>query len=195
MSGIPEENTSPSGGIPTFTTSTGPSVTNSAYINAILRHHNIHRTNHSANALTWSPALADIAREIAQTCVYGHVTSVGGGGYGQNIGAGYTADPFSMGKFITEGLYNSEVNLYTAYGSEPNIADFTLWGHFTQVVWESTDSVGCYTADCTSNGLANAPGISPFFTVCNYAPPGNYAGFFDVNIGSSIGLGTVYADY
>ena len=121
-----------------------------------------------------------------------------------------------MGKFITEGLYNSEVNQYTAYGSEPNIADFTLWGHFTQVVWKSTDSVGCYTADCTSGGLANAPNISPFFTVCNYAPPGkpvswfhticpvpnhtgplagNYAGFFNVNIGSSIGLGTVYADY
>lgn len=77
-----------------------------------------------------------------------------------------------MGQFVTEGLYNSEVNKYTAYGSEPNLADFGMWGHFTQVVWKNTDSVGCYTADCTNSGLANAPGIPPFFTVCNYAPPG-----------------------
>ena len=100
--------------------------------------------------------------------------NVGGGGYGQNIGAGYTADPLSMGNFVTEGLYNSEVNLYTAYGSEPVIGDFTMWGHFTQVVWKSTDSIGCYTADCTAGGLANAGGIPPFFTVCNYAPPGMF---------------------
>lgn len=77
-SDIPSSSTTPADGIPTSTTTTSagsePSVTNSAYINAILRHHNIHRTNHSANALTWSSSLAEIAREIAQTCVYGHVT-------------------------------------------------------------------------------------------------------------------------
>lgn len=66
-----------------------------------------------------------------------------------------------MGNFVTEGLYNSEVNHYTAYGSEPVIGDFTMWGHFTQVVWKSTDSVGCYTADCTAGGLANAGGSHP----------------------------------
>lgn len=88
------------------------------------------------------------------------------------------ADPLSMGNFVTEGLYNSEVNHYTAYGSEPVIGDFTMWGHFTQVVWKSTDSVGCYTADCTAGGLANAGGVPPFFTVCNYAPPGTFDASF-----------------
>jgi len=110
-------------------------------------------------------------QEIANTLSH---SDVGGGGYGQNIGAGYSGTPLSMGQFITEGLYNSEVNHYTAYGSEPNLADFGMWGHFTQVVWKNTDSVGCYTADCTSSGLANAPSIPPYFTVCNYAPPGMF---------------------
>lgn len=78
-SGIPNSSTNPPISIPTFATSTtaagsNPSVTNSAYINAILRHHNVHRTNHSANALRWSTGLAEIAREVAQTCIYGHVT-------------------------------------------------------------------------------------------------------------------------
>ncbi|EXJ88083.1 hypothetical protein A1O1_05011 [Capronia coronata CBS 617.96] len=157
----------------TTTTSGAPIVTNEAYINTILLHHNIHRTNHSANALTWSPSLADTARVLAQTCVYGHVTNINGGGYGQNIGAGYPATPLGMGNFVTEGLYNGEVNNYVSYGSEPDLSQLDYWGHFTQIVWKSTSSVGCYTADCTASGLGAVDGsVPPYFTVCNYAPPG-----------------------
>ncbi|EXJ86871.1 hypothetical protein A1O3_03825 [Capronia epimyces CBS 606.96] len=180
----------------TSSTSNVPSVTNDAYINAILIHHNIHRTNHSATALTWSPSLAETAQMIAQTCVYGHVTNINGGGYGQNIGAGYPVTPLGMGNFVTEGLYNSEVNNYVYYGAEPDITTLQQWGHFTQIVWKSTTSVGCYTADCTATGLGNVGGgVPPYFTVCNYAPPGNYIGEFAPNIGVSIGLATVHADY
>ncbi|KIW81747.1 hypothetical protein Z517_04773 [Fonsecaea pedrosoi CBS 271.37] len=162
----------------TTTSSSGiPVVTNDAYINAVLRHHNIHRTNHSADPLVWSSSLADTARLIAETCVYGHDTTINGGGYGQNIGAGYPGTPLGMGQFVTEGLYNSEVNNYVAYGTEPDVSTVGLWGHFTQIVWKASAAVGCYTADCTgsSGGLVNAgPPISPFFTVCNYAPAGEY---------------------
>ncbi|KAJ9612935.1 hypothetical protein H2200_002876 [Cladophialophora chaetospira] len=181
----------------TTTTSSGaPVVTNLAYINAILRHHNIHRQNHTAVALVWNPTMAEYAREIAETCVYGHVTSVGGGGYGQNIGAGFPATPLGMGQFITEGLYNSEVNNYHYYGGEPDVTTLNQWGHFSQIVWKGSASVGCYTADCSSGGLTNAgPPIPPYFTVCNYAPPGNVLGAFAANVGVSIGLPTVHADY
>ena len=100
-----------------------------------------------------------------------------GGGYGQNIGAGYPDTPLGMGAFITEGLYNSEVNNYIYYGEEPNLSTLNLWGHFTQIVWKSTDSVGCYTADCSASGLANVGNdVAPYFTVCNYAPPGMFSG-------------------
>lgn len=85
-----------------------------------------------ASAVQWSQSLADTARIIAESCDYRHNTSVNGGGYGQNIGAGF--NPNAMGFLITEGFYNSEVNHYTAYGKEPNTTEVGLWGHFSQIV-------------------------------------------------------------
>ena len=66
-----------SGMVPASSTTSAsglPVVTNDAYINAVLRHHNVHRSNHSADPLIWNPIMATYAREIAETCVYGHVT-------------------------------------------------------------------------------------------------------------------------
>ena len=93
--------------------------------------------------------------------------------YGQNIGAGYL--PVQMGSIITDGFYNGEVSYYTYYGGEPDTSTLHAWGHFSQIVWKDTESVGCYTTDCTASGLGNispSSGIRPFFTVCNYSPPG-----------------------
>ncbi|ETS86932.1 hypothetical protein PFICI_00760 [Pestalotiopsis fici W106-1] len=143
--------------------------------------------------MTWSPTLAETARKIASSCIYGHDTSVDGGGYGQNIGAGFLST--AMGQFITEGLYNSEVNNYVYYGGEPNLNTLSQWGHFSQIVWKSSITVGCYTSDCSATGLSNAPGIPPYFTVCNYGPAGNVIGGFGANVGPSIGLATVDASY
>ncbi|KAK6079449.1 scp-like extracellular protein [Seiridium cupressi] len=175
------------------TSTVGPVVTNQAYIDTIIRHHNAHRTNHSAAAVVWSSSLADTARIIASSCVYRHNTTVNGGGYGQNIGAGFAAT--AMGQFVTEALYNGEVNAYTYYGGEPDVSTVGQWGHFSQIVWKGTSSVGCYTYDCSSAGLQNAVGIPPEFTVCNYAPAGNVLGSFDANVSPGLGEPTIYADY
>lgn len=37
-----------------------------------LYHHNTHRSNHSASALTWDDTLAGYAQQLADTCVYHH---------------------------------------------------------------------------------------------------------------------------
>jgi hypothetical protein len=101
-----------------------------------------------------------------------------------------------MGAFVTEGLYNGEVNNYIYYGQEPDLNTLNAWGHFTQIVWKSTTAVGCYTADCSSSGLQNVGGnVQPYFTVCNYAPPGNFIGQFAPNVGVSIGLPSIDANY
>ncbi|RVX67528.1 hypothetical protein B0A52_08881 [Exophiala mesophila] len=188
-----------SSSIPVASSSTSigsdPVVTNQAYIDAIVQNHNAHRYNHSAPFLSWSPSLAATARKTAERCVYQHDTATDGGGYGQNIGAGFDATPAQMRNFVSGNLYNGEVGFYTAYGSEPNMDDFRKWGHFTQIVWKATTSVGCYTNDCSATGLANAAGVLPFFTVCNYSPPGNLVGAFAVNVGSSIGLPTLPPPY
>jgi hypothetical protein len=39
-------------------------------------------------------------------------------------------------------------------------------GHYTQIVWRNTKSVGC--------AVARGKGVEVW--VCNYDPPGNYAG-------------------
>lgn len=53
------------------------------------------------------------------------------------------------------------------------MTEFMRWGHFTQVVWNETLTVGCATQQCT-NGIGNAAGVEPYLTVCNYGGPGEY---------------------
>jgi hypothetical protein len=150
--------------------SPAPTSISSDYQQGILDSHNIHRANHSVSNLVWSDNMASIAASIAASCVYAHNTAAGGGGYGQNIGAG--AEPSDIPAMITNQMYNDEIGWYPGYGGEPSMNNFERWGHFSQIVWKSTTSVGCYTQYCPS-GLANTGGgVSPYFTVCNYSPPG-----------------------
>lgn len=81
-----------------------------------------------------------------------------------------------MGGLISEGFYNPEIDSYTYYGEEPDTKTYDDWGHLTQIIWKSTTRVGCYTADCTANGLefpdGDGDGVADYFTICNYAEPG-----------------------
>ena len=59
--------------------------------------------------------------------------------------------------------------------------DFNDWkqsrgkiGHFTQVVWKSTEKVGC--------AQAYSEGSKRLYTVCNYSPPGNYINRYQQNV-------------
>lgn len=170
--------------------SSGGSV--SSYAQAILDQHNNHRSNHSANPLVWDNDLANTAQTIGQSCVYAHDTSTNGGGYGQNIGAG--ASPDGVPALITDEMYNNEIGFFPLpYGqAQPDMSNFDSWGHFSQIVWQSTTSVGCATVDCSASGLANTgAGVAPWFTVCNYKPAGNFAGEYGSNIAQPNGDPTV----
>jgi uncharacterized protein YkwD len=154
------------------------------YAQRVIDHHNIHRSNHSAGSVTWDANMAAIALEIANSCNYAHNTQAGGGGYGQNIAAGAPAD--NITSVITDIFYNNEMPNYASmYGqaTPANINDekaFDGYGHFTQIVWKGTTSVGCATVDCTGKkngpqGLGNVGAdVPPMFTVCNYSPPGMF---------------------
>ena len=184
------------------------------YQQRVLVSHNVHRANHSASNLVWDTALASTAAKIASTCVYAHNTTTDGGGYGQNIAAGLAADNITA--IITELFYNGEVGYFkNLYGqAQPDMSNFGSWGHFSQIVWKGTSKVGCATQYCPK-GLANVgPYTPPYFTVCNYGPPGesikffflharrfaypgtgNYLGEFDVNVGKSLNRPTVHWNY
>lgn len=171
------------------------------YAQRVIDHHNIHRANNSAGTVTWDNNLAEIALQIANSCNYAHNTQQGGGGYGQNIAAGAPAD--NITSVISDLFYNGEINNYNGlYGqaTPDNINDDTAfdgYGHYTQIVWKGTNAVGCATVDCTGKGngpqgLGNVGSdVPPFFTVCNYSPPGNYLGDFADNVGEPLGQPTV----
>lgn len=55
-------------------TASGGLPSETDYTSTVVYHHNVHRNNHSASALTWNSTLASIALSIAQTCVYEHNT-------------------------------------------------------------------------------------------------------------------------
>ena len=76
---------------------------------------------------------------------------------------------------ITNEMYNDEFGWYPQpWGSDnPDMSNFEHWGHLSQIVWASTTTVGCAWVDCSGGGLANTGGgVQPWFTVCNYGPPG-----------------------
>lgn len=161
------------------------------YKSAVVYAHNLHRANHSAPAVEWDDELYNCAKTVAESCNYAHDVTAGGGGYGQNIAAGVAGDNITA--VISDMFYNGEEPLYSAfYGQEPDMSNFEAWGHFTQIVWKDTTHVACATYDCSSSGLANTGGgVSPYFTVCNYKGPGNYAGEYAANVLAPKGEATV----
>ncbi|KAI7490649.1 hypothetical protein KC357_g1994 [Hortaea werneckii] len=182
--------------------STAASTTSSAddsivtsYQDKVLVHHNVHRSNHSDTGdLEWDDGLASTAQKIAESCTYAHNTEEDGGGYGQNIAAGITAE--NVSQVITDMFYNGEINLFAdQYGKEqPDMTNFEGWGHFTQLVWKATTHVGCYTQTCDT--LANVgSNVPPYFTVCNYKNAGNYANEYAANVGEPQGRSTIGAKW
>ncbi|KAI7351070.1 hypothetical protein KC354_g12568 [Hortaea werneckii] len=159
----------------------------------VIRHHNLHRQNHTDTGdLEWDDGLAATAQKIADSCTYAHNTEEDGGGYGQNIAAGVEGK--DIGSVITDMFYNGEINAFgDMYGMEqPDMTNFEAWGHFTQLVWNSTTHVGCYTKKCGT--LANVgENVPPYFTVCNYKNPGNYANEYAANVQEPLGQKSINA--
>jgi hypothetical protein len=52
--------------------------------------------------------------------------------------------------------------------------------HFTQVVWASSQRVGCGVARCSQDGTFTSE-----IVVCKYSPPGNVAGQYENNVGTA----------
>ena len=86
-------------------------------------------------------------------------------GYGENI---YASTSTSVTGRDPVDLFYAEIKYYNY-----NAPGFSLaTGHFTQVVWKSSKSIGV--------GTAKRGGTT--FVVVNYYPPGNYKGQFSANV-------------
>lgn len=138
-----------------------------AFISAILRQHQTYRDELKLPALSWSPALARDALTWAQ-----HLASIDKGEHdqsvrgqeGENLWWG-TAGAFSYAQMVE--MWGNEKKSFK-YDTYPNCTTkrSAVVGHYTQIVWKNTQSVGCALA---SNGRTD-------FLVCRYSPPGNVIG-------------------
>lgn len=121
----------------------------------------------------------------AVTNLHFFFSDIAPGGYGQNIAMGAQSnyqltDGQAMARAITRQWYNNEYELYPNYGGEPDMSGFEEWGHLSQIVWSDTTEIGCAIGVCDGGELAS--GMSGYFAVCNYSPPGNAEGSFATNV-------------
>lgn len=148
------------------TTVTSSTSTTTSFPSLVVALHNEKRSLHSAQPLSWSENLTTFASNYAEnyncngTLIHSH------GPYGENLALGYNTSA------AIQAWYD-EVELYDY--NDPGFSEST--GHFTQLVWNNTRSVGCAVKDCGS--------YFGQYLVCEYDPPGNVAGGYDDNVFAS----------
>jgi uncharacterized protein YkwD len=139
----------------------------SGFIDTILQAHNNYRMALKEPPLVWSADLAKDALAWAQ-----HLAAINKmdhdmsarGKEGENLFVG-TANSFSYTDMVE--MWGNEKRSFK-YDIYPNCTTkrSEVVGHYTQIVWKNTQSVGCALA---SNGQTD-------FLVCRYAAPGNIIG-------------------
>jgi hypothetical protein len=130
----------------------------------VLKYHNAARATYNAPPLVYNASGATFAQNWAGACVFVHSK----GPFGENLAAGYASVQASIDGWV------DEVTQYSF--SSPGFAEAT--GHFTQVVWVDTTSVGCGRTFCDGKD-----GTSGWYLVCEYYPAGNV---LDGNAGENV---------
>jgi hypothetical protein len=121
-------------------------------------------------ALAWSRPAAEVARSYAAKCRFRHNSSRGA--YGENLFAMSDRQPASVVVPAAIRSWSSEAADYDLASNACKKSK--VCGHYTQMVWRDTRSVGCAIQHCERG----APfGSGPWtLVVCNYEPPGNVVG-------------------
>ncbi|KAK5133672.1 hypothetical protein LTR08_007526 [Meristemomyces frigidus] len=145
--------------------------TGKAFSTAVLNSTNYYRAQHQASALVWDTTLAQYAQAYAEKCIWEH----SGGPYGENLASGYDSPAPAIDAWARE---EKEYNYAKAKFSEST-------GHYTQLVWRNTTTVGCGAKQC-SNAASN--GVNGWYVVCEYTPRGNVEGQFREEV-RKVGVG------
>jgi uncharacterized protein YkwD len=157
------------------------------YKAVIIYHHNSIRANHDAAPLTWDSDCEANARIAANKCDFKHFIPQGAG-EGQNLFT-VSGPAFNVTGGITQSWYKGELSDMEPWFGKPNIPHdvFEKVGHLTQLVWKGTTKVGCVSIDCgNAMTVNNEASTMNKYTVCNYSPPGNYAGEYAKNVSPPI---------
>jgi uncharacterized protein YkwD len=131
----------------------------------LLISHNNYRKNHQVGNLERNSEIEKIAQQYAE--YLGSIRQMvhsqneyKGNSLGENL---FWASGSITGDYVTNSWYNEIKNYdFNNQGFKQGT------GHFTQVVWKSSNQLGC--------------GHSSGYVVCNYYPAGNYLGQFERNV-------------
>ncbi|OIV96113.1 hypothetical protein TanjilG_13045 [Lupinus angustifolius] len=125
-----------------------------------LNGHNAARSEVNVPNVVWDDTVAAYAQSYADQrrgdCNLVH----SGGSYGENIAK-------STGDLSGNDAVGLWVDEKPNYDYDSNSCIVGQCGHYTQVVWRNTKSIGCAKVRCDNGGT---------FITCNYDPPGNYVG-------------------
>jgi hypothetical protein len=137
----------------------------------LLAAHNVERAMARVPPMRWSSGLAAqataYARWLAATGMFQHSDRGSRGGTGENLWMGMSG-AFSIEQMV--GGWTSERRMFVP-GTFPYVSRTRSWhdvGHYTQMIWPTTTTVGC--------GIASARGNDVL--VCRYGPAGNVMGRF-----------------
>ncbi len=137
----------------------------------IFHNHNVFRKLHRVAHLRWNNTLQLKSQQWADKCTFQHqnqTTLRFDDKYGENLfGAWGTGRKKVLA--VAPRYWYKEMKNYNY--SNPGFSMKT--GHFTQLVWKNTKSVGCGVKLC-SDGMR--------IVVCRYYPPGNSYGQFNQNV-------------
>lgn len=130
---------------------------------AFLQAHNRVRAAVGEKPLQWDRKLARFARRWANqrrgNCDMVHSM----GPYGENLFWGGPGAEWKAEQAVVEWAKEAEDYDRDSNACTPG----KMCGHFTQMVWNDTDKVGCALVNCVKGGV---------IITCNYDPPGNYVG-------------------
>ncbi|CAK9435669.1 uncharacterized protein LODBEIA_P03960 [Lodderomyces beijingensis] len=136
----------------------GPYAMNATFAKLMLDEHNAKRLVHGSQKLRWSTEVFNFAAQYALQYNCSGILEHSGGKYGENLAYGYSPVD-AIDAWYQEGdIYH--------YGTE------TVYNHFTAMVWNNSNSLGCAYKECP-HGL---------YITCNYDPPGNVIGWSSQNV-------------
>lgn len=148
--------------------------------------HNCYRADvFSGSLLSWDAGLAQDAQNWADYLALNYTDAIRLSGQTPHA-TQFRADEHEFDLFQGENIYLTSlssdsshmVTAIKAFGDEVVDYDYDsntcavdkVCGHYTQVVWKNTSTVGCAEAISQTGGVFNT------ITVCRYYTPGNYVG-------------------